>query len=260
MLEVTASDGITQILDGRSFWDITEINNPFRLIVGMRMRLRFTHVLRVVTLALCVWVRVGVKVWRSGDVDKSVELCIIWSTHLAIVHSMDLGFGGHACLPHCRFDVERLSFRDERASVLVISAVHHPTSRRKRYVRETHLSKSDLLSVPAVLARFPQRIHHLDCLFDRKEVHERILLVPHHLDDIDIPKRPHFLRNLILAHLGINVRDIHRPRRIVPQDGVEHISTHPGLFSGHIDVEGVSSNGDFLDLGIGEESGCDGAV
>jgi hypothetical protein len=32
------------------------------------------------------------------------------------------------------------------------------------------------------------------------------------------------------------------------------------LFPCHVYVQGVSSDGDLLDLGIGEESGCDGSV
>lgn len=91
-------------------------------------------------------------------------------------------------------------------------------------------------------------------------MHKRILLIPDDLDNIDIPKRPHFLRYLVLTHLRINVWDIHRPGRIIPQYGVEDFSTHPRLFSSHIDVQSVSSDGDLLDLSIGEEGGCDCAV
>jgi hypothetical protein len=89
-LEVTPSDGITQVFYSSFFGDITEINDPlWRVIgvrvaititspIGMRVRMGFGHIVEVLMMALTRRERVGVcaKVWRRGDVDKAIEFAI----------------------------------------------------------------------------------------------------------------------------------------------------------------------------------------
>jgi hypothetical protein len=101
---------------------------------------------------------------------------------------------------------------------------------------ESYLSKSNLFSIPAVFPRLSQPLDHLHGFLDTKEMDEGILLIPNNLDNIDIPKRPHFLRYLILAHLRIDVGDIDRPSSFLSHDCIDDFPVHPWLFACHVDV------------------------
>ena len=100
----------------------------------------------------------------------------------------------------------------------------------------TYLSETDLLSIPAVFPRFPQPLDHLHSFLDTEEMDESVLLVPDHLDNINIPKCPHFLRYLILAHFGIDIGDIDSPSGFLGHYCIDDFSVHPWLFSCHVDV------------------------
>ena len=177
MFKITSSDHITQILVRGRLGDIPKKNRPLGRLEPDVVRhggvggLDWTGSVPNLHWVECGWI---------------VVFGHIGGIHVSEMSSTDFSFGCHTCLSHCDVDIVCLGLWDECASVLKCQTSYNTS-------RGTYLSESNLFSISTVLARFPQPIHHLHGFLDTKEVNKRILLIPNNLDNIDIPKSPHFL-------------------------------------------------------------------